>query len=194
MTPQITHLDDVTPHIEHNDGIIVARRDGYTVVDYTFVTDDTFSNPMALECRGLKFDETGRILARPFHKFFNIGEKQAPETVDWSKPHLVLDKLDGSMVRPCLLEGELTFMTRMGVSRQAEAALNASGDAVLALCRDALAQGLTPLFEYTSPDSRVVLEYDHSQLTLLAARDAITGRYLPMQDLTALANGTAWHW
>lgn len=188
MTPEITYLSDVTPYIEENDGIIVARRDGYMVVDYSFVTDSTFTNPVALECRGLKFDDTGRILARPFHKFFNIGEKEPPETVDWSRPHLVLDKLDGSMVHPCLLNGELTFMTRKGVSRQAEAALAASSDAVQALCRDALARGITPLFEFTSPDNRVVLEYDRTDLTLLAARDTITGQYMPMGDLTALAN------
>ena len=44
MFAQITHIDDVLPHISYENGIVVAQRDGYTVIDYAFVTNETFSS------------------------------------------------------------------------------------------------------------------------------------------------------
>lgn len=44
MFPHIETLDDVTPHISYDNGIVVSKRDGYTVVDYVFVNNDTFAN------------------------------------------------------------------------------------------------------------------------------------------------------
>ena len=52
MFPHIETLDDVTPHISYDNGIVVSKRDGYTVVDYVFVNNDTFANDIARECRG----------------------------------------------------------------------------------------------------------------------------------------------
>lgn len=52
-------------------------------------------------CRGLIVDiETGKILARPFEKFFNYGDATQPETLKENLPTeqpLVTDKLDGSL-------------------------------------------------------------------------------------------------
>ena len=182
----IHHLDEVLPHIREGSGIRTWRREGYTVVDYTFMDRETFIAPIDHECRGLKFDGDGAILARPFHKFFNLGERERVEDVDWSAPHRVLAKLDGSMVHPAMLGGELVLMTRGGVTAQAEAAMNAASDGALALCRAALADGITPIFEFTSPENRIVLAYDDAGLTLLTARETVSGRYLGQADLETL--------
>ena len=183
----IRHLDDVLPHIREGTGIRAQRREGYTVIDYGFMDRETFVSPVDHECRGLKFDADGALMARPFHKFFNLGERQRVEEVDWSAPHRILAKLDGSMVHPAMLRGELVLMTRGGISSQARAAMAAATPAACALMRAALADGITPIFEFTSPANRIVLAYDAPALTLLAARETVSGRYLGHGALVALA-------
>ena len=187
MKIEIQTLNDVLPHISYDDGIVVSERAGYTVVDYVFVTPNTFNNPMAQQCRGLKFGSDERLIARPFHKFFNIGEKEQPQDIDWTRSHVIMDKLDGSMIHPAIINDELVFMTRMGITRHAETAFSVASDAVKRLCMDMIALGQTPMFEFTGPGNRVVVEYAATQLTLLAVRDVISGAYMIHADLTALA-------
>jgi RNA ligase len=187
MFPIIETIDDVLPHIQGNIGFFVTRFDNYDVIDYGFVGDETFRSPMALECRGLKFTKDGRLIARPFHKFFNLGERQRPEDIDWTLPHIVLSELDGSMVHPCIIGGELVFMTRMGITTQSKIALSYAGENVLKLSKTAIEAGMTALFEFTSSENRVVIAYDQPSLTLLAARDNRTGRYSSHQELQSLA-------
>src|SRR6478609_139429 len=99
---KIEHINDVLPHIEGRPEFIVAERPGYKVIDYNVAFFDSFDDPMRLECRGIKFDAKGKILARPMHKFFNVGERPdtQPELLDFSKPHIITEKLDGSMIHP----------------------------------------------------------------------------------------------
>ncbi|MEM9097638.1 MAG: RNA ligase [Pseudomonadota bacterium] len=187
MELQIAHIEDVLPHLVEGHGIFVNRRPSYQVIDYGFVVDETFSSEVALQCRGLKFDEDGVIIARPFHKFFNIGEREDPKEMDWTRPHVVLDKLDGSMIHPARINGELVFMTRAGVTDHARAALAFASERVLKLCDAELNAGRTPIFEFTGPENRVVVLYETPALTLLASREILTGRYLGLADLEALA-------
>lgn len=184
--PRIETIDDVAPFAPYEKGFVTSRRGDHTVIDYVFATDDTFATPMSLECRGLKFDRGGKIIARPFHKFFNVGEKLRPEDIDWAAPHHVLAKLDGSMVHPVLLDGALVFMTRMGATKQAVFAQSHAGSQVLELSRHLLEAGITPIFEFTSPETRVVIAYDTAGLTLLAAREIVSGAYLPQAELERL--------
>lgn len=186
MFPRITHFDDVDPYVVYEKGINVRDRPGYAVVDYAFVQADTFDSPMARECRGLKFGRDGELLARPFHKFFNLGEAGPAEAEDFGQPHVVLDKLDGSMIHPCLLQDELRLMTRGGLSPQAAAAERAADPAVWSLCRALDAAGMTPMFEFTSPDNRVVVAYETTALTLLAVREKESGTYVPHAELQAI--------
>lgn len=187
MFPIIETIDDVMPYIGGNIGFFVTRFDDYDVIDYGFVGDETFSSPMALECRGLKFSKDGKLIARAFHKFFNLGEREQVNSIDWAKPHVVMSKLDGSMVHPCRINGELVFMTRMGVTDQARAALRHADENVLRLAADTDTAGMTVVFEFTSPENRVVIGYDRPTLTLLAGRDKRSGRYLKSSELKDLS-------
>lgn len=176
----IRHINDVLPHVEGRPDFVVADKGDYTVIDYVFAGADTFDHPARLECRGLKFAQDGSVLARPLHKFFNIGEKPdtQPHVIDFGAPHVVMDKLDGSMVHPAIVNGEVVFMTRMGrtdVARKAERHLTPRMRDVLL---EIMPAGVTPIFEWTAPDNRIVVRYDESSLTLLAARENITGNYL----------------
>lgn len=172
---EIRTLADVEPFI--TEGIIIKDRGEYVSVDYTFAGPETFTNPMAHECRGLKFDAAGLLIARPLHKFFNVGERVSPEEIEWSRPHTVFEKLDGSMIHGCILNGRLEFMTRGGISPQAEMALDRAPIAAVEFARRCGDYGQTAIFEFTSPDNRIVVPYDADTLTLLAVRDNLTGAY-----------------
>ncbi|WP_187371287.1 RNA ligase [Methylobacterium oryzihabitans] len=182
----IRSLEDVEPFISFERGFVVSRRADHTVVDYVYAVPETFSCGVSLECRGLKFDRSGRIIGRPFHKFFNIGERERIEDTDWSAPHGLLAKLDGSMIHPVILDGRLAFMTRKGESAQAIMARHHAEPGTLDLSRFLIEGGITPIFEFTSPDNRVVVAYDSPALTLLAAREMVSGRYLPRAEIVRL--------
>ena len=186
--PMITCFQDVWAQVEKNEAITRTQKDGYVVLDYDSIMAESFDTPVALECRGLKFAEDGTLLARPFHKFFNPYEKERPEDIDWSVSYRVLSKLDGSMVHPCLLDGEVVFMTRAGVTRHADHAKSFATDRMTDVCGALLRDGITPIFEFTSPENQIVISYDETQLTLLAARHNVSGAYLSWPQLEDLAS------
>lgn len=183
--PVIEHIDQILPCVAGRDDFVVKRKERYTAIDYVYTLPDSFEDPLRMECRGIKFDPQGRLIARPFAKFFNVGERPetAPDAIDVGPPHVVMDKLDGSMIHPALLDGDLVFMTRMGVTDVATRALAFAKDQAqptLDFCHDCCAEDVTPIFEYTGPNNRVVLNYSKPALTLLALRESRTGRYLPV--------------
>ena len=203
--PNIRHIDDVLPHIKDSPEFIVAEKDGYKVVNYVVATQDTFPAMITLterddpdaedsvdwfnhsyairrECRGLIFDYNGYLINRRYHKFFNVNEKDETQLdrIDWSKPHVILEKLDGSMVSPCYVHGHLRWMTKMGItdtSMEAEAFV-ASRPEYVGFAKAMIAQGLTPIFEWCSNKNRIVLDYPEDRLVLTAIRDNETGKYV----------------
>lgn len=186
--PTIRHIDDVLPAIEGRTDFIVVRKDGYSVVDYVYALADSFDETIRAECRGIKFDTNGDILARPLHKFKNIGE--APETqahmLDFTRPHVVMEKLDGSMIHPAIVDGKVVLMTRMGRTDVAKKAERHLTPELADICRGMLMGGATPIFEFTAPDNRIVVQYAESKLTLLAVRNTVDGAYWPRGLLTGM--------
>lgn len=179
MSFVIEHINDVLAHVEGRSDFVVAHGDGYSVIDYTYAGQDTFDHPARVECRGLKFGSDGRLIARPFEKFFNIGERPhtSVDTLDFTQAHTIMEKLDGSMIHPAIVDNRLVLMTRMGrtdVARLAERHINRD---LAHYCAWYLEQGRTPIFEFTAPDNRIVVNYPASALTLLAIRDNLTGAY-----------------
>lgn len=144
------------------------------------------------ECRGLIFDKNGSLINRRFHKFFNVNEREETrqEAIDWNQPHHILEKLDGSMVSPCLLpSGVIRWMTKMGItdtSMEAEVfvALNKKYQD---FAIRAIGDGFTPIFEWCSNKNRIVLEFPFDQLILTAARDNVSGHYTKYDHLCKIA-------
>lgn len=132
--------------------------------------------------RGLILDmHTGEVLARPFDKFFNWGERG-----HFTNAHIITitEKLDGSLG---ILYGRNQIATRGSFSsEQAKWATNYLRRYNL---KD-LSDELTLLFEIIYPDNRVVVDYGgREDLVLLAARNRLTGAYLPFfPDLLELAD------
>lgn len=206
--PIIERIEDVLPAIAGRDEFIAAKREFGTVINYNVGFADTFTidendvmenhgrmipkGVMRRECRGLIFDVDGRIMSRSVHKFFNVNEREETQThvLDLSQPHEILEKMDGSMIRPIMLGDEVRLATKMGVTDTALQAerwlhgqlLPARRDAQIALLRQALMDGVTPIFEFVAPNNVIVLKYERADLVLLALRDNRSGRYLSLDS------------
>ena len=183
--PEIRTIDAVLPALQGRKAFAIKDQGDYIAIDYNYAEPDTFADPIRRECRGIKFAKMGELLARPYHKFFNIGEKEEtqPGTIDWSLPHMVLEKLDGSMVHPFYVLGVMVFGTRAGITDIAMAAYkwadqNWKGDQ-WARVGEWLQQGWTPIFEWCSPGNQIVIRYPEDRLVLTGLRNNLTGAYAP---------------
>lgn len=179
--PIIETIDDVLPSIHGREEFKVMDKGDYIVIDYVYVMPDSFDDIMRRECRGIVFNSLGRLISRPFHKFFNLGEKPEtqPDQIDFSRPHQVMIKADGSLIRPALIKGELVPMTRKGITDVAIQAFNESmidsesqWDMV-----SWIKSGYTPLYEFVSPNNKIVVNYPIPRLIFLGARENRTGKY-----------------
>lgn len=198
--PHIHDIQEVLEAIEGRDEFVVKHDEvaGYKVVNYLVNFEDTFPpvktrrDALIRECRGITFDaKTGKVIARKYHKFFNINER--PETrhevLDFAEVHDILEKLDGSMLTPMLVGGDLRWNTKMGLTGIALpvdewVGRHANYDR---FARGLLTSGKTPIFEWCSRIQRIVLDYPVDRLVLTAIRDNITGEYTDYLDMVVLA-------
>lgn len=193
--PEIRHISDVLPHIEGRNEFVIANRCNHTIINYNVNFEDTFFSENSLtqairrECRGIVFDENGNILSRRFHKFFNLGEKDETriENIDFNVSHVMCEKLDGSMITPLILDGVVRWGTKMGLTEVAanvEEFVTGStlGYRIFAeICHNL---EITPIFEWCSHKNRIVVDYEEDKLVLLAVRENISGRYLSRTEIT----------
>jgi RNA ligase len=97
---------------------------------------------------------------------------------------VVLEKLDGSMVHPAHVMGELVWMTRAGITSISEDAGRwAKANGLEDRARALLFDGVTPIFEWCSPRNQIVIRYPEDRMILTGARRMVTGEYLPIADL-----------
>ena len=202
--PTIRHIDDVLPHIEGRDEFKVMRKDWYTVVNYVVAFGETFDwdegdiagSVMRRECRGLIFDSvSGALLSRPYHKFFNVGERPelAMSEVDMSAHHVVLEKLDGSMIRPVPVPGSDCYEFRLGTKAGiTDVAMNAevwmaNHSNYVEFVKMCLEHNNTPIFEWCSRKNRIVVDYPVDRLVLTAIRNNEMGSYIPVRTLQNFA-------
>lgn len=204
-------LDEVTDVIaRHNEALGVtafvrADKGEYVVFNYVVSFDGSFpvltGDPVRdrevgiiRECRGLTFyKDTGEVAIRKFHKFFNVNQKEETQShlIDWSQPHVILSKADGSMISPYLRrDGVLEWHTKMGMTDVALpvndfASRHPKYAALAARCREL---GVTPLFEWCSRKQKIVIDYPEDMLILLATRDNCTGEYAHYDELVRLGD------
>jgi RNA ligase len=214
--PRIEHINDVLPAIEGRDEFFVGEREWGKVINYMVNLADTFplvataggsakmreeqSRLKALrrECRGLLFYPDGRIMARRLHKFFNLNERDETliQKIDFTKPHVILEKLDGSMITPVMtkVDDQVTVRwgTKMGLTDVAAPVEEYVSKNVryekFALCM--MVNGYTPIFEWCSRKQKIVIDYAVDSLVLTAVRNTVTGEYTLYDDL--LDMGQVW--
>ncbi len=147
-------------------GLVNERQDGdYSLFCYTQrATYERAWDEFTLMARGLILNRKREcVVATPFAKFFNFGERDQP------LPEIgfeVLEKLDGSLAVIWHDGQEWRCCTKGSFdSEQAKAAR--------AWIRDTgeLRPGTTYLAEWVAPENRIVIAYDKPELVLLAAFD-----------------------
>jgi RNA ligase len=192
--PALEHIDQIRSAIAGADEFIAVYRGDYVIFDYKFVTSTSFPDvdagqpamaALRREARGLIFDlATGKVLGRRFHKFFNLGERDEtrPDRIDLGRPHVMLEKLDGSMVSPIKIGNRLAWTTMLGETDVAAGAARFIADRpqFTRLAEELLAAGANPIFEWCSPSNRVVVDHGAPALTLLAIRELVSGAYWPL--------------
>ena len=134
-------------------------------------------NAATLTCRGLIADQQGAVVARPFHKFFNLEQvEQLP-----NEPFEVYEKLDGSLGILYWIDDEPYIATRGSFdSTQARVATQLLRTYDLSN----LDRRYTYLFEIIYPENRIVVDYgERRELVLLAIIDTMTGDEHPVHDI-----------
>ena len=128
--------------------------------------------------RGLIVDaETGCIVATPFPKFFNLGERGIGIP---NLPFEAFEKLDGSLIIAFHHAGRWRAATKGAFDSEQATWAQARLDAV---DPSALIPGTTYLFEAIYPENRIVVRYADSALVMLAAYDAC-GREFTHDDVS----------
>lgn len=168
---------------------------GHTVVCYMLQDEDMFGGAHEAyerECRGISFAPDGSVSSRTMHKFFNVGERQEtlPSNIMWANVERIMEKRDGSMITPVLVNGRIKCKTKKSFDTK-EALL---ADEVIAATlgadrwlKNLLRGGLTPTFEITSPKYPIVVLYEKTELTLLHVRYNDNGNYLSEPEIKFLA-------
>ena len=196
--PIIRTIDDVLPALEGRDEFIVKHdvENGYKVINYLVNFADTFPDiadatseeearnfALRRECRGITFDaKTGKIVSRKYQKFFNLGERSetGATKLDFTKPHVILEKLDGSMITPLMMDDDtIRWCTKMGLTGVAAPVdeFVKSHPTYEEFAHAMSLLGKTPIFEWCSRKQRIVIDYPVDRLVLTAIRCNETGRY-----------------
>lgn len=135
-------------------------------------------NKATLACRGLIVNtDTHDVVARPFPKFFNLGQTGAPE-LSLDEPVVVTDKLDGSLgiLYPTGLNSWAIATRGSFTSTQAVHATTGPWLRLHAEVAYQIRPELTYLFEIIYPENRIVVDYGKTDdLVLLGAVDKRSG-------------------
>jgi hypothetical protein len=148
--------------------------------------DSPMSDPLVQECRGLILDAMfdWKVVAHPFHKFFNLGEPNAA-VIDWSSAN-VYEKVDGSIATLY----NYGFKWEMSSSGMPDGGGEVNGFGItfrelfwktwheLGMKYPTAGEDdeFTFMFELTSPQNRIVVRQETANIVLLAVRDRITGQ------------------
>lgn len=150
------------------------------ILNYTNMAQiDSAWNDVTRKCRGLIYNaETEEILARPFEKFFNSNQPEAPDWTQWPHEHIrVQDKMDGSLgilyPSPLTHSGWAVATRGSFTSEQALRATRLLNDKY----RDFVGRKYaTYLVEIIYPENRIVVNYaGREDLVLLDILDTQDG-------------------
>ena len=179
---------DLYPHIKDYPQLRVSESNGITSINYCSATHAVsnnglplFPNLYALECKGIKFNTlSGTILARPFHKFFSLGETPNNSNKRGIKKAKVVEKLSGTMIFPLVhsVTNNVRLYTETGTLDDVAIMAESLCNVTINTLRVILNEGYTPIFEFIVPYGSNIIKFDRSSLTLLAVHNTITGTYI----------------
>lgn len=178
---QLVRTNEAFYTVDHEINGVLYRVFTYRLASYT-----DFLLPSALECRGHMFRVEPRqqvtLVSLPFEKFFNLGENPMTMELDMSDVDFIHDKRDGSLISTYVHEGEIRLKSKTSLS--SDQALDAmrlmrSDETLSNLLHHIVLGGDSCVsFEYTSPENRIVLPYQTSELRVLGSRSLTNGKYM----------------
>jgi len=139
----------------------------------------------AINMRGISFINE-KVVALPYPKFFNLNENKTTQGLDITKFKYCLEKIDGSLISVFKLPNGVSDLKTMK-SIASDVAIQAKYDmfpdkVLMNWCSDLIDKGETPLFEYVSYESRIVLDYNGTFVYFLGTRNVNTGEMKPFFD------------
>ena len=160
---------------------------------YMISNDELWKKPLGRECRGHSFrKDTGELISMAFNKFFNISEKEETQihNVNWVDEFEVMSKADGSMISFALIDGEVYAKTKKSFySDVAILANKLMPENVYKFVKFSLSNNISPVFEFTHPEWKIVIDYgEEPTWKLLAMRDMDTGAYFYRNFLVQQSN------
>lgn len=130
--------------------------------------DRAWDTKYTRDARGIIFEAaTGKLIAKPFPKFFNLGEQ--PETMLLNLPneaYCVTEKLDGSLGIIYYYDNEWQVATRGSFS--SPQAIKAK-EMLNKYRTETFTPGCTYLVEIIYPDNKIVVSYDKEELVMIGA-------------------------
>ena len=151
-----------------------------TIWNYTEkVQYESLWDEVTLATRGLVTDGSGRVVARPFSKFFNLEEGRHTSTQDFE----VFEKMDGSLGIAFVYEERVVYATRGSFASDQSVWMASWGGKYN--FSNILVEGYTYLFEIIYPENRIVVDYGgESRLVLLGVIKTDTGEETSWSDLS----------
>jgi RNA ligase len=148
----------------------------YDIYNYTFKCEiERYWNDYTKMCRGLILDRTGKIVGRPFGKFFNMDDHLIKDEIPWELPFEVREKWDGSLGILCISEHGPLFATRGSFA--SEQAIKGYEILQRRYGTDWARDDTTYLFEIIYPANRIVVDYGQLEdLVLIGLIETHTGR------------------
>ena len=150
---------------------------------------------MRREMRGMVVRDTGEVMVRGLHKFFNLGQLKETQVGRLKELQVmeVLTKLDGQMIIGVVIGDEVEYWSRKGKTSvgvtAARMAHAAEGDYDNAVQR-VFGQGATMVFEMIGTQSKIKSnEGTEPRLVLTAIRQHDTGRYWRHAELIDIGKG-----
>jgi RNA ligase len=180
------------------------------LLGFKYTTNTVYSEDwdnVSLHARGIVFDyATGEVLARPFDKFFNLGEMINVETGElkpiagYVKQHLGFDNLSGDYKHQKFrvmdkLDGSLGIAFWTGTDWYVKTAGSFESDQAkwanewfdMIIDPSVLDKSKTYLFEIIYDEDKHPIEYDFEGLVLLGIVDTQSGIEEPLSEILRVA-------
>jgi RNA ligase len=211
--PTLKHIDEIKEAVKNSKEFVFNKVGNFIFSSYKITSGNTFPDPdtftkeeeirnakIRREIRGLVFDsETGKLVSRTLHKFFNINEREETHEskIKFDQENVfILEKLDGSMVTPLLDNNLIRFRTKLSYNNDFTSLIekfvykdvpiekfDISTSDLLKFSLEWINKGFTPIFEWCSPEARIVLDYKEPSLNVIAIRKVDTGEYVPYPEI-----------
>lgn len=152
-------------------------------------------DPIVCECRALILDKDYNILHRSFDRFFNYNED--PNTTNFNIQNAICDeKLDGTLIgiyfdnskwcistrKMAFAEGEIKTKLNFKNINTFNELINYYFKNELDIFYKHANINYSYIFEFVSPDNRIVTVYNEPRLVLLAVRNKLSGEYLDRKE------------